>query len=448
MYRKHIKYIAEWFSRASRKPLIIRGARQVGKTTAVTLAAEALGVNLITLNMEDPHSFVSELPKNDPETIFELIALAQGQHTLDLDKTVFFFDEAQEHPAIIPFLRYCYEKAPQYRVILTGSLLEFVINAPDFSFPVGRVEFLYINPMTFEEYLRGVNQIPLAEKLPEFSWENLPSAALHAIYNEHLRAYVVTGGMPEAVRIYRDTQSWLEVARVKESILETYQADFGKYHRYTNSDVIRQVFRKLPFSIAQKTIYANLASGERSETNKKALEALELAKVVVRCFHSAGNAAPLGAEQKDNHFKTFFLDVGLVLTALGLQLDSVDSELNNTAKGVVAEQFIAQHLLDDRELFQKPQLHYWQRQKKGATSEVDFLSVHKGQVVPIEVKSGASGRMKSLQVFMDSKASHADIALRFLNNLPEKQVMSGAATAYELISLPHYLVEYWRRWVL
>jgi len=109
VYRKHIKYIENWFSRNTRKPLIIRGARQVGKTTAVTLAAEALGVNLITLNMEDNHSFVSELSKNDPQTIFELIALSDGKTSLDPEKTLFFFDEAQEHPAIIPFLRYCHE---------------------------------------------------------------------------------------------------------------------------------------------------------------------------------------------------------------------------------------------------------------------------------------------------------------------------------------------------
>ena len=448
MYRKHIKYIENWFSRSTRKPLIIRGARQVGKTTAVTLAAEALGVDLITLNMEDTHSFVSELSKNDPETIFELIALSNGKTSLDPEKTIFFFDEAQEHPAIIPFLRYCHEKAPQYRVILTGSLLEFVINAPDFSFPVGRVEFLYINPMTFDEFLRGVDQAPLANKLSELSWDNLPSDALHEMLSEQVRIYVVTGGMPEVVKTYRDTKSWLEVARVKESILDAYHSDFGKYHRHIKSDLIQQVFRKLSLSISQKTIYTQLASGEGSNKNKKALEALELARVISRCFHSSGNGAPLAAEQKDNHFKTFFLDIGLVLSALGLQLDSIDTELNNTAKGSLAEQFIAQHLLDDRELFQKPQLYYWQRQKTGTTSEIDFLAVKQGKVVPIEVKSGASGRMRSLQVFMSNKESHAGQALRFLNNLPERQtvpLLQGGS--YELVNLPHYLVEYWRRWL-
>lgn len=447
MYRKHIKYIENWFFRGSRKPLIIRGARQVGKTTAVALAAEALDVELISLNMEDPHSFISEIPKNDPEAIFELIALSRGKTSLDPEKTLFFFDEAQEHPAIIPFLRYCFEKTPQYRVILTGSLLEFVINAPDFSFPVGRVEFLYINPMTFDEFLRGIDQTPLADKLATFDWDNLPSEALHSIYTEHLKTYVVTGGMPEAVKTYRDTCSWLDVARVKESILDTYHADFGKYHQHIKSDLIQQVFRKLSFSISQKTIYAHLATGERNDLIKKAVEALELARVILRCYHSAGNAAPLGAEQKDNHFKTFFLDIGLVLTALGLQLDSIDSELNNTAKGALAEQFIAQHLMDDRELFQKPQLNYWQRQKQGATSEIDFLSVHKGQVIPIEVKSGPSGHMKSLQVFMRSKDDGSGKAVRFLSNLPERQDVPLEQGSYELVSLPHYLVEYWREWV-
>jgi len=127
----------------------------------------------------------------------------------------------------------------------------------------------------------------------------------------------------------------------------------------------------------------------------------------------------------------------------------IDTELNNTAKGSLAEQFVAQHLLDDRELFQKPQLHYWQRQKTGTTSEIDFLAVNQSKVVPIEVKSGASGRMRSLQVFMANEESRASLALRFLNNLPERQsvpLLQGGR--YELISLPHYLIEHWRRWVL
>ena len=129
-------------------------------------------------------------------------------------------------------------------------------------------------------------------------------------------------------------------------------------------------------------------------------------------------------------------------------MDSIDTKLNNTAKGSLAEQFIAQHLLDDSELFQKPQLHYWQRQKTGTTSEIDFLAVNQGKVIPIEVKSGASGRMKSLQVFMGIKESHTGQALRFLNNLPERQsvpLLQGGS--YELVNLPHYLVEYWRRWL-
>ena len=248
------------------------------------------------------------------------------------------------------------------------SRLEFVINASDFSFPVGRVEFL-----------RGINKAPLADKLHEFDFNKPPSQALHQLYTQHLRTFIAVGGVPEAVKIYRDTGSWMEVARVKEAILETFLADFGKYQKRIKSDVIQQVFRKLPLLISRKTIYSHLAEGERIETNRKALEALELARVVTRCFHSAVNGLPLAAERKNNHFKTFFLDIGLALTALGLNIDAVSMELNDTARGVVAEQFIAQHLLDDREMFQKPQLFYWNRQKQGATSEVDFLTAYKGK---------------------------------------------------------------------
>lgn len=449
MQRKSIAYIKDWYSRSTRKPLIIRGARQVGKTTAVKLAAEQLNVELISFNMEEQPSFVSELSRNDPQTVFELIALSQGKTSLNSEKTLFFFDEAQAVPAIIPFLRYCYEKTPQYRVILTGSLLEFVINSPEFSFPVGRVEFLFMGPMTFEEFLRGTRQEPLADKLNDFTFKNLPGKALHELYTEHLRNFIVTGGMPEVINVYRDTRSWLEVARVKEAILETYHADFGKYQKRIKSEVVQEIFRKIPLMIAEKTIYSRLVSGERAEISRRALEALELAKVVVRCFHSAGNGVPLAAEQKSTHFKTFFLDVGLVLSSLGMNVDAIGKELNDTARGAVAEQFIAQHLLDDRELFEKPQLYYWNRQKQGTTSEVDFLRTCKGKVIPIEVKSGAAGSMKSLQVFMRLKQDKPDFAIRFLSNLPEKKVISPASTntRYDLISLPHYLVGHWRQFV-
>lgn len=449
MHRKQVDYIEEWFSRGTRKPLIIRGARQVGKTTAVILAAKKLGVTLITLNMEDQHSFVSELSKNDPKSIFELIALSHGKHSLNPSRTLFFFDEAQEYPAIIPFLRYCFEKTPEYRVILTGSLLEFVLNAPDFSFPVGRVEFLFMGPMSFTEFLQGIKQTALADKLQEFNFNNPISEALHQLYLEHLRLFTVIGGMPEAVKVYRDTKSWLEVARVKEAILETYQADFGKYHKRANTDIIRQVFQKIPLCLAQKTTYAKLAEGVRTETSKRALKALELARVVTPCYHSAGNGVPLASEQKSNHFKSFFLDVGLSLSALGLNIDAVTTDLNSTARGAVAEQLIAQHLLDDRELFQRPQLYYWERQKQGTTSEIDFLSVYQGSVVPIEVKSGAVGSMKSLQVFMKLKQDKPHFVIRFLGNLPENKRVIHKETGhqYQLISLPHYLVEYWRDFV-
>lgn len=448
MYRKQINYIETWFFRNTRKPLIIRGARQVGKTTAVQLAAEKLGVDLITINMEDRHSFTSELANNDPQSIFELIALSTGRQSLDPNKTLFFFDEAQEHPAIIPFLRYCFEKTPEFRVILTGSLLEFVLNAPDFSFPVGRVEFLFMGPMTFTEFLYGIGQTVLADKLKTFDFNHPVSAAYHQLYLEHLRTYSVVGGMPEAVNVYRDTQSWLEVARIKESILETYQADFGQYYKRANTDIIREVFQKIPLSLSQKTIFSKLAEGSRSDVNKRAYKALELARVVSPCYHSAGNGVPLASELKSNHFKSFFLDIGLCLSALGLNIDAIGSDLNHVAKGAIAEQFIAQHLLDDRELFQKPQLYYWQRQKQGTSSEVDFLTDYQGHVVPIEVKSGEVGSMKSLQVFMRLKQEPV-FALRFLGGFPENKtvVEKQSQHSYQLISLPHYLVEHWRAYI-
>ena len=174
-----------------------------------------------------------------------------------------------------------------------------------------------------------------------------------------------------------------------------------------------------------------------------------MARVVTRCYHSSGNGIPLASEQKDNHFKTLFLDVGLTLRAMGLNIGSLSEDLNDVARGAIAEQLIGQHLLDDREMFQTPRVFYWDRQKSGTSSEIDYLTVYKDQVIPVEVKSGSAGSMKSLQMFIKLKKEKPEIALRFLSNFPENKTVVETETGhcYQLISLPHYLVEHWRRYV-
>lgn len=367
MKRQQLSYIKEWTHRKTRKPLIIRGARQVGKTTLIRLACKEMGLELIEINMEDPQDFTSLLPQNDPHKVFEAIMLGKQLYNLNPKKQLFFFDEAQACPALIPFLRYCYERAPEYRVILTGSLLEFVLQADNYSFPVGRVEFLYLGPMTFEEYLSGTNNQGALEQLQQVSLTSPLNSALHNIFLKHLRNYLIIGGMPEVINTYRETQSFLDVERTKQSIITTYQADFHKYNRKADMRILNSVLATIPSQIGQKTVYSRLYEGVRGEQVKQALELLELAKVIQRCYHSHGDGLPLAAQQKHGHFKLIFLDVGLLQSMLGISLEAIETtpEVNEIAKGAIAEQFVGQHLMYNKPMFEAPTLHYWERQKKG-----------------------------------------------------------------------------------
>ncbi len=446
MKRIQSAYLEEWINRKSRKPLIIRGARQVGKTTLVRLLCEETGLRLIEVNMEDPHEFPLLLRQNDPHKVFQAIALSRRIDNIDPDKCIFFFDEAQHCPQLVPFLRYCFERAPEYRVIVTGSLLEFTIAAENYSFPVGRVEFLYLGPMTFEEYLDGTDNHNAVELLQQASVEEPFNEALHNTFLSHLRDYLIVGGMPESINTFRETRSWLEVERVKHTITTTYQADFHKYSDKADIHLLNQLVATIPLELGKKAIYARLARGKRSEQVREALDLLELAKVVQRCYHSSAGGLPLAAQQKNKHFKLLFLDVGLIQSMLGISPAVVEStrEVNEIAKGSLAEQFIGQHLLYDRPMYEAPTIHYWEREVKHSTAEVDYLVPLQGQVLPIEVKSGHKGHMKSLQQFLTEK--NYNRALRFSSGpLLLKNYDHTNAPNFRFLNVPHYLVGQWSR---
>ncbi len=449
MKRTQSDYLKEWINRKTRKSLVIRGARQVGKTTLVRLLCEETGMRLIEVNMEDPQEFPLLLHQNDPHKVFEAIALSRRISNIDPDRCVFFFDEAQHCPALVPFLRYCFERAPEYRVILTGSLLEFTLAADNYSFPVGRVEFLYLGPMTFEEYLDGTGNHGAVQRLQQVRVDEPLDEALHNTFLNYLRNYLIVGGMPESINTFRETRSWLEVERVKQTIITTYQADFHKYAGKADIHLLNRILAAMPLELGKKVIYTRLAQGRRSEQVREALDLLELAKVIQRCYHSAGDGLPLAAQQKIKHFKLLFLDVGLIQSMLGISLAAVETtrEINEIAKGSLAEQFIGQHLMYDRPLFEAPTLHYWERQVTHSTAEVDYLVPLADQVLPVEVKSGHKGHMKSLKQFLKEKNCHR--ALRFSSGpLLLRNYDYADAHNFRFLNVPHYLVGQWNRLAL
>lgn len=434
MYRKALNYLIEWRDREGRRPLIIRGARQVGKTWLVREFAQQFE-SLLEINFDKYPEKVQLFKNREIDKILELLQI-DSDIDISLGKTLLFLDEIQAAPEILPLLRYFYEERPDLHIICAGSLLEFLLAEHDFSMPVGRIEYLHLGPMNIEEFLRAQGQDRLVKFLASFSLGDSIPESIHKNLLYYVKLFFVVGGMPAAVKRFCASGELAEAAREHEIILQTYEDDFSKYRKRIYPQRLRKVFRRLPALVGRKLKYVNIDPEERSRELADSLHLLELARIFFRIRHSSGNGVPLGAEAKERDFKPLFLDVGLVATSLGLNLVKLEvaDDLLMINKGAMAEQFIGQHLLYDRPAYEKPQLFYWNREKRGSSAEVDYLIAHENQVVPVEIKAGTTGSLKSLQIFITEKKVPA--ALRF-NTMQPSCLQQKAVT---IISLPLYLV--------
>ncbi len=443
MKRKAEQYLKNWRQEKTHKPLIIRGARQVGKTYLVRSFAREFG-NLVEINFERNPEIAELFISNDPVQIIGLLEL-QLQTTITPGKTLLFLDEIQARPDIIASLRYFYEEMGDLHIIAAGSLLEFALEKPTFSMPVGRIEYLYLGPMQFEEYLIATGREKLVLFLQNFQLTNSIPTPIHKQLLEHLQVFIITGGMPEAIKIFKDTQSWQQCEKAKVSILTTFQDDFSKYGTKANPDVLYDLFRKIPFQVGHKFKYVNINRHLRAAMLSKALNLLCQAKVTSKIYHSSGNGLPLGAEINHKKFKILFLDTGLMATACGLSfldLHKVEDIIlvNN---GALCEQFIGQHLLYAGEFYREPELFYWAREQRGSSAEVDYLISNGTNIIPVEVKAGKGSSLKSLQMFLKTK--QLKTGLRFNNDAPSllkttTALASGDNVPFQLLSLPLYLV--------
>lgn len=444
--RECLQDFKQWFERKSgRKPLLIRGARQTGKTTAIRMFAEEYGLTLIELNMEKKWGFSSLFQNNDPRKVIEAIEF-ELNCDIDAANTLLFFDEVQASPALLALLRYFYEETPEYAVVATGSLLEFALASPEFSLPVGRIELYHMGPFSFEEFITALGNKRALEFIGNCTIEDGIPQEVHEQLNKLIRLYTVVGGMPESIVTYKESGSLREVERVKSGIIETFTLDFNKYGLKTDSALLRKVFNALPAILGRKVIYSNIDPNVRSKALASALDQLCLAKVVSKIFHSSANGLPLSAEKNDRYFKPLLLDVGLLLTQLHLNPIDVEhvDDLNLINSGSLAEQFIGQQLYYLAPAYRDPELYYWAREKKGASAEIDYLYVDEhARIVPVEVKSGKTGSLRSLQTIIQEKG--LSVALRFNSEKPsvltEERHTSKGAITYQLVSLPHYLVQ-------
>jgi predicted AAA+ superfamily ATPase len=435
--RFSFEYLVEWANRDDRKPLIIRGARQVGKSTLVMMLAKHLNLELITLDFEQKPQLAELFDSKDPSTIMQLISLETGQ-SLAVENMLLFLDEIQVKPEILATLRYFYEKLPQLRIIAAGSLLEFSLENPPFSMPVGRIEYMYLGPLTFEEFLMASNEKPLVEFLSNYEFgEDYPDL-IHQKLMLLLKKFFVVGGMPNVIKQYILKSDFIYAEREKHSILSTYQDDFSKYTTRAEENKIREVFEKIVNFIACKIQYSKINPDVKSVVVAEALKKLALAKIIYLVQHSSCNGVPLGAEVNEKIFKPLFLDIGLLSTQLHLNLlDLVNvAEVDFVNNGVLAEQFIGQHLLYQHPYYQEPYLYYWQREKQRAQAEIDYVISIGQHIFPIEVKAGKTGTLKSLHTFLKEKKISLGVRLN-----SEKPCLSQKnSEGHTILSLPLYMV--------
>lgn len=390
-----------WKDSPSRKPLVLRGARQVGKTYTVKEFGKHYFSSLASIDFERNKSVCAIFEQDlDVHRIITELEIFLGQSIIP-GQTLLFLDEIQACERAMSALRYFFEEMPELHVIAAGSLLEFVMS--DSSFPVGRVTFEWIRPMTFKEFLLANEKLILIENIPSLFSENVISKTLHLKLMEELRKYAIVGGMPEAVKKYIGNNSFLDVKKVQDDILHSYLESFVKYSKKINVESIEHLVKTIPSKVGSQIKYLTLDPERRSEITKSSLNMLEKALLITMIQSTSMAGLPLGASASATIFKLLFLDIGLLQNICGVNPLEILNTTDFTAvyKGVIAEQLVGQELLASGGS-ENLKLYYWNRMKRGSSAEVDYVIARKGQIYPIEVKSGPAGRLRSMhQLFID-----------------------------------------------
>lgn len=444
MHRKGLAFLNEWLQSSGRKPLIIRGARQVGKTWLVRHFAQENRRTLIEINLERRPQLASLFAENDPQKILLHINAAFDE-SIDAHTGLLFLDEIQAAPELFAKLRWFAEEMPELPVIAAGSLLEFVLSSHSMSMPVGRINYMHLEPLSFTEFLQALNP-GLFAYINAFNWQISIPQEIHEQLMTLFKEYIIIGGMPQAVNQWVQSHSLKAVNQIHYDLLATYRDDFAKYRGRIALERLDEVMMAVPLYLGGKFVYSKVNRDVQSASMKQSLDLLTKARICTRVFGTAANGVPLGAEIQDKYMKVILLDVGLCSTVLGLSLDQLYAvrEIDLINKDGIAEQVVGQLLRTIAPFYIEPALYYWHRDEKGSNAEIDYVIQHRNQVIPIEVKAGSTGSMKSLHLFMGLK--RFPIAVRTNSDLPSKTEINvldhqGNRVQYALFSVPFYLVE-------
>lgn len=432
-YRDIIKELQKWATKPNRKPLVLRGARQVGKTTAIEMFAKEFD-QYIYLNLEKPKEreiFEKDYPF--PDLLTALFVFAQKKRSGG--KTLLFIDEIQNSPKAIALLRYFYEEAGDLYVVTAGSLLESILNKK-ISFPVGRVEYMALHPCSFREFLYALDLTQLAEMLEK---PEVPGF-LHSQYMSWFKKYATIGGMPEILNLYARNEDITELSPIYGNLIQSYMDDVEKYAdseiqvqyiRHVISNAFREGGTKVTFER-----FGN--SGYRSREMKEAFRMVEKTMLIKLVYPGTSVQIPLKPNLTRKP-RLHVLDTGLINHSLKLMGEMVFNEnISDTYRGIIAEHIVGQELLASDFSIQN-ELRFWVRERADASAEIDYILQHNGKLIPIEVKSGAIGKLRSLHQFMD-QAPH-NIAVRvYQGEYLVQKAKTIAGKEFTLLNLPFYLV--------
>jgi len=415
MRRTILSELKDWKSDVNHKVLLVRGARQVGKTYIVRELAKDFKY-FLEVNFEKNPDVIHFFDQNlDPVRLCISLSAYYGIPVID-DKTLLFFDEIQSCPKAIQSLRFFYESKPGLHVVATGSLLEFALEDLT-SWGVGRIRSIYMYPMSFDEFLLAHNEDALIELKKNASSLNPLNQAFHEKLKDYLKRFLMIGGMPEAVKTFIGSSDLKSVQKVLSDITISYIDDFAKYKSRIPILRLREVLESVVKQSGGKYIYSKAGLLSNPTQAKEALDLLEMAGLVYKVYHSSGQGIPLGSDVNYKVFKALMHDNGIFQQLSGLRLSEllIANNIDMLNKGNIAEAFTGTEMMKYSGAFEKGQIYYWHREKRGSTAEVDYLTEQQGQVVPVEVKSGSTGKMQSLNLFIEEKKSPEGIRISLEN---------------------------------
>lgn len=433
MRRMALDFLKKWKNKANRKPLIIRGARQVGKTWLMKEFAKTEYENFAYINFEDNQQLKTLFLNDfDIPRILLAIQVATGVK-VEPEKTLIIFDEIQEAERALTSLKYFRENAPEYAIVAAGSLLGIALHQ-NTSFPVGKVEFLDLYPLSFSEFLEALGEQALNDLLQAQDWVMIQT--FKTKYIELLKQYYYVGGMPEVVFAYINNQDFTEVRQIQQQILDSYEQDFSKHAPTEIIPRIRMVWNAVPAQLSKenrKFIYSLIKQGARAKDFELALAWLIDCGLIHKINRVSKPALPLKAYEDISAFKLYLLDIGLLGAMANLDVKTLlDGDLIfNEFKGALTEQYVLQQLVTASDI----SIYYWSSEK--STGEIDLLIQYKNKIVPIEVKAAENLQAKSLRAFVEK--NKPEIAIRTsMSDFREESWLTNFPL-YAINKLPDYL---------